>query len=385
MKNISYGRQNITDADIDAVVEVLKSNYLTQGPMVREFEEKFASYVGAKYAVAVSNGTAALHLSALALHVKPGHKVLTTPITFLATANSVLYCGGEIDFVDIDKDSYLIDLDKLEEKLERAPKGTYHGIIPVDLAGYPVNSERLREIAEKYNLWIIEDTCHAPGGYILDSRNSIQKCGNGTYSDLSIFSFHPVKHIACGEGGMITTNNEELYKGILNLRTHGIQQDKSLWNENHGVWYYEMQELGFNYRLTDFQSALGISQLDRATDGLKKRHKIAKKYDKAFYNNKMIKIPSRDKNIYHAFHLYIIQTSKRNELISHLRNHNIFAQVHYIPIHLQNYYKKLGWKRGDLPVAESYYEKALSIPIYPTLTNNEQDYVIEKILEICNE
>ena len=385
IKHISYGRQNITDADIEAVVEVLKSNYLTQGPKVSEFEEKFAGYVGAKYSVAVSNGTAALHLSALALGVKPGHKVLTTPITFLATANSVLYCGGEIDFVDIDKDTYLIDIDKLEAKLELAPKGTYQGIIPVDFAGYPVNLERLRELADKHKLWIIEDACHAPGGYFIDSNKINQHCGNGIFSDLSIFSFHPVKHIACGEGGMITTNNEVLYKKLLNLRTHGIQQDKSLCEENHGIWYYEMQELGFNYRLSDIQCALGTSQLSRANEGLEKRQNIANRYDELFKDHPNVKIPFRDKNIFHAFHLYVIQTKYRDDLIKHLREHKIFAQVHYIPVHLQKYYRQKGWKTGDLPVAEEYYKQALSIPIYPTLTNEEQNFVVEKIFEICNE
>ena len=381
MKKISYGRQQITEQDIEAVVQVLKSDYLTQGPKVHEFEEKFADYIGVKYAVAVSNGTAALHISNMALGVKEGDKVITTPITFVATANSVLYSKGEVDFVDIDKDTYLIDPDLVEEKLKNAPAGAYKGIIPVDLAGYPVDTERLRNIADKYGLWILEDACHAPGGYFTDSKNKKQYCGNGVYSDLSIFSFHPVKHIACGEGGMITTNNEKLYKRLLNLRSHGIQQDRSLWKENHGPWYYEMQELGFNYRLTDIVSALGISQLDRAEQSLMKRQQIAERYDRAFENNPDIITPEREENIFHAFHLYVIRTKKRDKLIRHLRENNIFAQVHYIPVHLQQYYKQLGWKKGDFPVAEDYYREALSIPIYPTLTSDEQDFVIEKIKE----
>jgi len=381
---ISYGRQNITSDDIDSVIEVLKSDYLTQGPKIREFEEKFAEYVGAKYAVAVSNGTAALHISNLVAGTKKGSKVLTTPITFVATANSVLYCGGEVDFVDIDAENYLIDLDKLEEKLKSSPKGTYSGVIPVDLAGYPVNAERLRKIANNYGLWIIEDACHAPGGYFVDSNGVKQYCGNGIYSDLSIFSFHPVKHIACGEGGMVTTNNEELYKKLLNFRSHGIQQDKSLWVENHGLWYYEMQELGFNYRLTDIQSALGISQLTRAREGLIKRNSIALRYDKAFENISGIVIPKRSSNIYHAFHLYVILSDHRDELIRYLRENGIFAQVHYIPVHLQQFYKNKGWKKGDLPVAENYYDKALSLPMYPTLTEEEQQFVIEKIYQFFN-
>ncbi len=383
MKPISYGRQNITQEDIDLVTKTLKSDFLTQGPLVKEFEEKFADYVGAKYAVAVSNGTAALHISNLAMGVKKGDKVITTPITFVASANSVLYCDGEVDFVDIDPDTFLLDLDKLEQKLDNSPQGTYNGIIPVDFAGYPVDVERLRKIADNHNLWIIEDACHAPGGYFFDSQNNKQYCGNGTYSDLQIFSFHPVKHIACGEGGMVTTNNEKLYKKLLNFRTHGIQQDRSLWEENHGPWYYEMQELGFNYRLTDIQSALGISQLTKANEGIKKRQEIAKIYDNAFRNNPSIITPYRAENIFHAFHLYVIKTKNRDVLIKHLRENNIFAQVHYIPVHLQQYYKKLGWKKGDMPMAEDYYTKALSLPIFPTLTVKEQNFVIEKTLEVC--
>lgn len=385
MKTISYGRQHITEQDIDAVVNVLKSSYLTQGPKVKEFEDDFANYVGAKYAVAVTNGTAALHLSAMSLGVLPGQKVITSPITFLASANAVLYCGGEIDFVDIESETYTIDLDKVEQKLKTSPAGTYKGIIPVDFAGYPVDTERLRKIADKHNLWILEDSCHAPGGYFMDSKNKLQKCGNGTYSDLSMFSFHPVKHIACGEGGMITTNNEKLYHKLLNIRTHGIQQNKSLWKENHGLWYYEMQELGFNYRLSDIQCALGISQLKRANKNLETRQKIIKRYDEAFKNHPNIKTPYRANNIYHAFHLYVIQTQKRDNLIAHLRKNNIIAQVHYIPVHLQQYYKNLGWKLGDMPVAEDYYANALSIPVFPTLTIEEQDFVIKKIKEICDE
>ena len=382
MKSISYGKQEITQDDINAVVDVLKSDFLTQGPKVREFEDDFANYVGAKYAVAVSNGTAALHIANLALGVKEGDKVITTPNTFVATANSVLYCKGKVDFVDIDQNTFLIDLDLIEDKLKYSPKNTYQGIIPVDFAGYPVDVERLRSIADTYGLWILEDACHAPGGYFFDSNGIKQQCGNGALSDLSIFSFHPVKHIACGEGGMITTNNEKLYNKLLNYRTHGIQQDRSLWKENHGIWYYEMQELGFNYRITEIQSALGISQLTKANERLEKRQEIARIYDEAFKNVNSISTPIRGKNIYHAFHLYVIETDKRDELIQHLRTSNIFAQVHYIPVHLQHYYKQLGWKTGDFPVAEEYYKKALSIPIYPTLSREDQDFVIEKIMEI---
>ncbi len=378
---IPYGRQNIIQQDIDAVVEVLKSDFLTQGPKVKEFEEKFAEYVDAKYAVAVSNGTAALHLCNLALGTKPGDKVITTPITFAASANSVLYCGGEIDFVDIDPKTYLMDLDKLEAKLANAFKGTYKGVIPVDFAGYPVNVERLKQITDKYGLWIIEDACHAPGGYFSDSKGKQQYCGNGNYSDLQIFSFHPVKHIATGEGGMITTNNKALYEKLILLRTHGITKDKKLLNEDHGGWYYEMQHLGYNYRISDINCALGISQLTRAKESVKKRNKIAQKYNEAFKNNNKIKTPFIAADVYHAYHLYVIQIEDRKGLYNYLRAHDIFAQVHYIPVHLNPYYRNLGWKKGDFPVAEAYYKEALSLPMFPTLKEKEQNFVIEKFLE----
>ena len=384
MKPISYGRQNITQEDIDLVVETLKSNYLTQGPLVKEFEEKFATYVGAKYAVAVTNGTDALHLCNLALKIKKGNKIITTPITFVASANASLYCGSEIDFVDIDKETYTIDLDKLEEKLNNVTKGTYTGIVPVDFAGYPVDVERLRSIADKYGLWILEDACHAPGGYFTDSKNINQYCGNGAFSDLQIFSFHPVKHIATGEGGMVTTNNEELYKKLKLLSSHGITKDDEIIEENHGGWYYEMHELGYNYRLSDINCALGVSQLKRAKQGVELRNKIADKYNEAFKNISKVKTPFVADNIYHAYHLYVIQIDDRKGLYDYLRKHNIFTQVHYIPVHLQPYYKKLGWEKGDFPIAEAYYEKALSLPMFPTLSTEEQDFVINKIIEFLN-
>lgn len=379
MKPISYGRQNITDEDIKAVTEVLKSDYLTQGPKIAEFEEQFAKYIGAKYAVACSNGTAALHICALALNVKKGDNVITTPITFVASANCVKYCGGDITFADINSETFLIDINRIRKILEASPKGTYKGIIPVDFAGLAVNLEELKELANKYNLWIIEDACHAPGGYFIDKKGNKQFCGNGNFADLAIFSFHPVKHVATGEGGIVTTNNKELYKKLLLYRSHGITKNSELLTQNDGGWYYEMQELGFNYRLTDFQSALGISQLKRANEGLERRKQIAKKYDNAFKNSP-IKTQSNDITIGHAYHLYIIQIGNRLELYNYLKENKIYAQVHYVPVHLQPYYKNLGSKEGDLPISEHYYNKCLSIPIYPTLTDEEQDFVIDKIL-----
>jgi UDP-4-amino-4,6-dideoxy-N-acetyl-beta-L-altrosamine transaminase len=380
MNPIPYGKQHITQDDIDAVTEALKSDFLTQGPRIEEFEKKFASYTGAKYAVAISNGTAALHLCALALKVKASQKVIVPPITFAATANCIRYCGGDVVFADIDPETYLLDLNKVRALLTSAPPGTYSGIIPVDFAGAAVNLEEFRHLANEFGLWLIEDACHAPGGYFIDSKMQKQFCGNGQFADLAIFSFHPVKHIATGEGGMITTNNEQLYKRLQILRTHGITKDPSLMKENDGGWYYEMIELGYNYRLTDMQAALGISQLKRANDGLTKRKAIAKTYDVAFAGMKE-KIQTPYYKDGHAFHLYVIQTSRRKELYDFLREAKIFSQVHYIPVHRLPYYEQLGWKKGDFPVAEGYYSRCLSLPMFHTLTIAEQDFVISKVKE----
>ncbi len=435
---IPYGRQHITDEDIDAVIEVLKSDYLTQGPKILEFEQAFAEYIGSKYAVAVANGTAALHLCALALGVKPGDKVITTPITFAASANCVRYCGGEVVFADIDPQTYLLDINKVRNLLKASPKGTYQGIIPVDFAGRPVNLEEFRILADEYDLWIIEDACHAPGGSFIDSTGKEQKCGNGVYADLAIFSFHPVKHIAAGEGGMITTNNEELFEQLLMLRTHGITKDSSQFTNSidlavgatnseqlihesgqtfhlspftvYPSWYMEMQTLGYNYRLTDFQAALGLSQLQRAEDGLARRREIALRYKQAFKDISQITdrnfegeqetgnreqttiksepltvdrspFTSQDRSPFtaHAFHLYVIEVEDRLGLYNYLREDKIYAQIHYIPCHLMPYYQVQGWQEGDLPEAETYYSGCISLPMYPMLGNEEQRFVVEKI------
>ena len=390
-KIIPYGRQNITQEDIDAVITVLQSDYLTQGPKIIEFEKAFATYVGSKFAVAVSNGTAALHLCALALDVKEGDKVITTPITFAASANCVRYCGGEVVFADIDPDTYLLDINKVKELLEASPKGTYKGLIPVDFAGRAVDLEAYRKLADQYGLWVIEDACHAPGGSFKDSKNDNQNCGNSTFADLAIFSFHPVKHIACGEGGMITINDEVLYKKLLALRTHGITKNESEYinsanfangnatgNTTYPSWYMEMKTLGFNYRLTDFQAALGISQLQRADEGIVRRREIAATYNNSFRGKSFIKGQSGVVDG-HAYHLYVIEVNDRLGLYNFLRENNIFAQIHYIPCHLMPYYRNLGWNEGDMPNAEAYYEKCMSLPMYPTLTKKDQNYVIQLI------
>ncbi len=379
MKKIPYGRQNITQDDIDAVINVLKSDFLTQGPSIKLFEDAFADYVGSKFAIAVSNGTAALHLCTLAMNLNPGDKVITTAITFVASANCVRYCGGEVVFADIDSESYLLDINNVRALLEKDINKEIKGIIPVNFAGRVVDLEDFRKLADEFGCWIIEDACHSPGGYFTNTQNEKVTSGSGRYADLSIFSFHPVKHIASGEGGMITTNDELLYRKILNLRTHGIQQAIDKKEEDHGVWYYEMQELGYNYRLTDFQAALGLSQLNRANSGLVKRKEIVKFYEESFKGKVFIKqLPGYVEG--HAYHLYVIQVlEKRKELVDYLRQQNIFAQIHYIPAHLMPYYKKFGWKTGDLPISEFYYKNCLSLPIFPTLTIEEQHFIVEQI------
>jgi UDP-4-amino-4,6-dideoxy-N-acetyl-beta-L-altrosamine transaminase len=415
---IPYGRQNITEEDSQAVREALQADYLTQGPKIAEFEEAFAKYVGAKYAVAVSNGTAALHLNALALGVKPGDKVITTPITFAASANCVRYCGGEVVFADIDPETYLLDINKVRDILEKDVNKEVKGIIPVDFAGRAVDLEAFRKLADEYGLWIIEDSCHSPGGYFTKANGEISTCGSGEFADLAIFSFHPVKHITSGEGGMITTNNEKLYHKLLMLRTHGITKDEDNFqnslefaigqpsangqqptaNNQWPAWYMEMQMLGYNYRITDFQSALGLSQLQRADQGIAKRQEIAARYYEAFKDIPQIKDrnyesanhqpptansekPIANSQNGHAHHLYVIETEDRLGLYNHLREQKIFAQIHYIPCHLMPYYREQGSQEGDMPNAEQYYRGCISLPMYPTLSEAEQSFVINTIFE----
>ena len=378
--NISYGHQLITDEDIQAVVETLRSDYLTQGPRIPEFEKNFAEYLGCQYACMVSNGTAALHLCAMALDIQPGDKVITTPITFVASANGFRYLGADIVFCDIDTKTYLMDLDKLEVILKASPKGTYKAVVPVDFAGYPIDEERLHYLAEEYGFKTVIDCCHAPGGSWIDSKREKQMIGNCRYADLSVFSFHPVKHIAAGEGGCITTNNKKLYDKVALYRTHGVTRDPERLTRNDGGWYYEMQELGYNYRITEFQAALANSQLNRLDWSIERRNAIAKCYDEAFADMDIL-TPYRTKDIVHAFHLYIIQVDadKRRGLYDFLREHHVYAQVLYIPAHTMPYYKSLGHKEGECPVAEEYYRHCLALPMYPSLTDEEQEFVVDRV------
>ena len=377
MNKIPYGRQNIDQNDIDAVVLTLQSDFLTQGPKVREFESKFAEYVGANYALAVNNATSALHLSVLALNLSKEDRVITTPITFAASANCIRYAGAEVWFADIDPDTYLLDINSVKELIDSKPKGFFNGIIPVDFAGLPVNMEEFRALADMHNLWIIEDACHAPGAYFTDSNSEKNFCGNGNYSDIGVFSFHPVKHIACGEGGMLTTNSKELYEKLMLLRTHGITRENM--EENHGNWYYEMVELGFNYRLTDFQSALGITQLAKNNKGVERRNEISATYKKAFEGK--IKFQDLPAGTYNAHHLFIIEVENRKELYEYLHSNNILVQIHYIPVHTLPYYNEIGYDDANLHNAEAYYSKCISLPMYPTLSLKEQDFVIDCVLK----
>jgi UDP-4-amino-4,6-dideoxy-N-acetyl-beta-L-altrosamine transaminase len=376
---INYGKQSIGKSDIRAVIDTLNSDWLTQGPKVDEFEQALAIYCGSKYAVAVSNGTAALHLANLAMGTKSAAKIITSPITFLATSNSVLYAGGHPVFADISDGLFTLDPKRVKKLI--SDEIGIKGIIPVHLGGVVCDMEALSEIAKEHNLWIIEDACHALGGSWTDKKGNIHIVGDCSHSDMTIFSFHPVKQITTGEGGAITTNDKKLYENLIKLRTHGIEKNTDKLIENHGGWYYEMQDLGYNYRITDFQAALGIVQLKKNDKWVQRRRDLVRKYDKAFENiNKITPQSHPDIEGGYSYHLYVIQCERRAELYQLLKEEGINTQVHYIPIHLQPYYKeKYGYRRGDFPLAEKYYENALSLPLYPTLKDSEQAEVIAAI------
>jgi UDP-4-amino-4,6-dideoxy-N-acetyl-beta-L-altrosamine transaminase len=376
MKDIPYGRQTITEADIQAVNDVLRSDFLTQGPAVKSFEDAFADFVHVKEAIAVANGTLALHLAVMALGIKPGERVLVTPNTFVASANCVRYCEGEVDFVDIDPVTLCMDLDLLEKKLRSAPKGTYRGLVTVDFAGYPVDLERTRKLADEFGLWIIEDACHALGAEFQTSQGDWSRSGNGRYADVSVFSFHPVKHLATGEGGMITTARPEIAERLRLLRTHGITRDRAVMSKDDGPWYYEMIELGLNARMPDILCALGTSQLKRMAGNIARRREIA-----AIYDRELAKLPlilPEHKSVRHGFHLYAIQSEKRASLVEYLRKNGVMPQVHYVPVHVHPYYVRR-YGAVSLPAAEKYYSQALSLPMYHGLTEQDQARVIETV------
>ena len=376
---INYGKQTVESIDIQAVTDTLQSDWLTQGPKVSAFEAALAEYCGARYAVAVANGTAALHLANLVMDLQPGDGVITTPITFLATVNAVIYCGGRPHFSDVDQDT--INLDPIAVKKTLADTPGIKGIIPVHFAGVVADMENIYTIARKNNLWIIEDACHALGGTWIDAKGNKHRVGDCAYSDMTVFSFHPVKQITTGEGGAILTNNEKLYQRLLKLRTHGMTKDPSQMEEKHGDWYYEMLELGYNYRITDIQCALGLMQLQRNNKWVARRRELVSRYDAAFEALDEIRPQSHpDSEGGYSYHLYVVRVRYRKELYDFLKTKGINIQVHYIPVHLQPYYcRRFGYGRGDFPVAEEYYSLALSLPLYPLLTDQEQDYIIRQV------
>ncbi|WP_425806406.1 UDP-4-amino-4,6-dideoxy-N-acetyl-beta-L-altrosamine transaminase [Desulfitobacterium sp. Sab5] len=368
---IPYGRQTIDEDDIQAVCEVLRSDYLTTGPKISEFEKTVAEYVGAKYAIAVSNGTAALHVACLAAGIGEGDEVITTPITFAASANCVLYCGGTPVFADIDAKTYNIDPDDIKRKITSKTKA----IIPVHLTGQPCDLDAIHTIADEYNLIVIEDAAHALGAEYKGKKI-------GALSHMTEFSFHPVKHITTGEGGMVTTNDEKLYERLKLYRTHGITREESLMlNNNEGGWYYEQIELGYNYRITDFQCALGISQMKKINKFVERRREIAAEYDKAFAKVEGIITPYQAEGCKNSYHLYAIQVTNmpRKEAYDKLRAAGLGVNVHYIPVHKHPYYQKNGYSDVCCPSAEALYSRLISLPMYPLLTDEEIEYVIKTV------
>jgi UDP-4-amino-4,6-dideoxy-N-acetyl-beta-L-altrosamine transaminase len=384
-KTYSYGKQTIDDADIQSVVETLKSDWLTQGPTIQKFEQALSEKFGSNYSSAVANGTAGLHLIAMALGWKKDDIVITSPITFLASANCAVYVGATPDFADINESTYTIDPNELEWKLKQYSirNRKVKAVVAVDYAGHPCDWDALRSLQDKYGFQLINDYCHAPGAeYKNDFQYAIK------YADAVNMSFHPVKHFTTGEGGAVLTNNSALDKKIKILRTHGITKDENTLEKNDGPWYYEMHEVGFNYRITDFQCALGISQLKKIDRFIERRREIAKYYDDYFGKDDRFIIPDVSEDFKHAYHLYPLQI-KFDELnvskkifFSKMKEKNILLQVHYVPVHLQPFYKNnFGFKHGDFPIAEIFYERELSIPMYPALSNEELGYITRSIIE----
>lgn len=370
---IPYGRQSISEEDIKTVVDVLRSDFLTQGPVVPEFEKSVCTYTGASYGVAVNSATSALHIACLALGVGAGDVVWTSPISFVASSNCALYCGAEVDFVDINPDTFNMCPAELERRCELAKKQNKlpKVVIPVHMAGQSCDMEKIHSLSKKYGFKIIEDASHSIGG-----KYKGKAIGCCDYSDITVFSFHPVKIITTAEGGLATTNDLSLFKKMSILRTHGITRDESLMSENHGPWYYEQVDLGFNYRMTEMQAALGLSQMKRLDSFIVERHRSASQYN-LHLNSLNLKIPSQDDKCYSAYHLYIIRVPERSFVFNKLRGENIGANVHYIPIPLQPYYKNRYGSLTEIPNAINYYRHAISLPMFSDLSDAEQGRVIE--------
>lgn len=373
---IPYGRQTIDEDDINAVVDVLKSDYLTTGPKIAEFEQVVASYTGAKYAVAISNGTSALHAACFAAGIGRGDEVITTPLTFAASANCVLYCGGTPVFADVDPYTYNIDPEDIRKKITDKTKA----IIAVHLAGQPCDMDEIHSIAQEHNLIVIEDGAHALGSVYKGKKV-------GCLSDMTTFSFHPVKPITTGEGGMIMTDNEELYKRLVLFRSHGITRDESMMTRNEGPWFYQQLDLGYNYRITDIQCALGCSQMRKLDKFLKRRRELAERYNNAFIECDNIVTPYQLSDTQSGWHLYIVQVKNhdRKQVFETLRDKGIGVNVHYIPVYMHPYYQEHGYKDVHCANAEEIYSHIISLPLYPGLTDDQQDYVIDTLKQLCEE
>lgn len=377
---LPYGRQCIDDDDIQAVVDVLKGDYLTTGPKIKEFEEAFATYVGAKYAVAIANGTAALHAAAYAAGIGPGDEVITTPITFAASANCVLYLGGKPVFADIDPRTYNIDPADIERKITSRTKA----IIPVHFTGQPVDLDSIHRIAREHNLIVIEDAAHALGATYHGRRI-------GGLSEMTTFSFHPVKHITTGEGGMITTNDPEYYQKLLLFRTHGITREKESLTVDEGDWYYEQHLLGYNYRITDIQAALGLSQMKKCDRFLARREEIAARYQEAFQNLPGLVPPFQTPDVHSSWHLYMIKIdpcyikADRREVFNRFRALKLGVNVHYIPVYYHPYYRDLGYTKGICPRAEEFYDQAITLPLFPAMSDRDVEDVIQVVTSVVHE
>jgi perosamine synthetase len=378
MKPLPYGRQWIDDDDIAAMIEVLRGDFLTQGPTVQQFEQALAEYCGALYAVAVNSGTSALHIAALAAGVGKGDIGITSPITFVASANCIAYCGGTPRLVDINPATANIDVDLLEKACaEYKPKV----IIPVDFTGQPADLPQIKKIAENYGALVIEDAAHSLGASYMDDGVEY-KVGACAHADMTILSFHPVKHITTGEGGAVLTNDETLYERLLEFRTHGITKDPAKLRRNDGAWYYEQQSLGLNYRITDFQSALGLSQMRKLDDFVAKRRELVRLYKEALKDVAGVKLLTEQPNKRSSYHLLValIENGKRREVFDRLQEQNIRVQVHYIPVHFQPFYQEnFGFRAGDFPNAEKYYEQCISLPMFPAMTAGDVERVADAL------
>lgn len=380
---IFYGKQTIYENDINAVVAVLKSDFLTQGPAIEKFEKYVADYCGAKYAVAVTNATSALHIACLAAGLGKGDTLWTSPITFTASANCGRYCGADIDFVDIDNNTYNMSVEELEAKLTKAevlPKV----LVPVHLAGQSCDMEKIHALAKKYNITVIEDASHAIGADYKDT-----KVGCCKYSDMTVFSFHPVKIVTTGEGGMVLTNNKDLYDKLVLYRSHGITRAPELMTkEADGPWYYQQIDLGFNYRMTDMQAALGYSQMHKVDEFVSRRRELAARYNELLKELDMLKLPYQNDNTNSSWHLYIVRVDfskinkNKKQIFAEMKDKGICLNLHYIPVHTQPYYEKLGFKQGDFPASEKYYQEAFTLPLYYSLTNEQQDYIVKVLKEV---